>query len=58
MIPKIKEVLYTTDLPNNSAYAFRYAVSSAQRHDAQIYILHVIEKLSPSAGRGSQRIVH
>jgi len=49
MIPKIKKILYTTDLTNNSAYAFRYAVSSAQRHDAQIHILHVIEKLSPSA---------
>jgi nucleotide-binding universal stress UspA family protein len=48
MIPRIKKILYTTDLTKNSAYAFRYAVNSAQKHNAQIYLLHVIEKLSPS----------
>ena len=48
MIPRIKSILYTTDLSKNSAYAFRYAVNSAQRHDARIDILHVIETLSPS----------
>jgi len=48
MIPRIKKILYATDLTKNSAYAFRYAVNSAQKHDAQIYILHVIEKLSAS----------
>lgn len=49
MIPRIKKILYATDLSKNSAYAFRYAINSAQKHDAKIYILHVIEKLSPSA---------
>lgn len=44
MIPNIKRILYATDLTKNSAYAFRYAVASAQKHDAQIHILHVIEK--------------
>ncbi|MCX5908212.1 MAG: universal stress protein [Deltaproteobacteria bacterium] len=48
MIPRIKKILYTTDLTKNSAYAFRYAVNSAQKHNAQIYLLHVIEKLSPA----------
>ena len=43
MIPRIKKILYATDLTKNSAYAFRYAVNSAQKHDADIYILHVIE---------------
>jgi nucleotide-binding universal stress UspA family protein len=45
MIPKIKKILYATDLSENSAYAFRYAVSSAQQHGAKIYILHVLEEI-------------
>ena len=47
MIPKIQNVLYATDLSKNSAYAFRYAINTAQKHDAKIHILHVIESLSP-----------
>ena len=49
MIPKIKNILYATDLSKNSAYAFRYAVNTAQKHDANIHILHVIESLSSHA---------
>jgi nucleotide-binding universal stress UspA family protein len=41
----IKKILYATDLSKNSAYAFRYAVDFAEKHDAQIIILHVYEKL-------------
>ena len=48
MIPRIKNILYATDLSKNSAYAFRYAVNSAQKHDAKIHILHVIETLPAS----------
>ena len=48
MIRRIKNILYATDLSKNSAYAFRYAVNSAQKHDAQIHILHVIETVPPS----------
>jgi nucleotide-binding universal stress UspA family protein len=48
MIPRIQKILYATDLTKNSAYAFRYALNSAQKHDAQIYLLHVIEILPPS----------
>jgi nucleotide-binding universal stress UspA family protein len=51
MIPRIRSILYATDLSKNSAYAFRYAVNSAQKHDAKIHILHVIEAL-PSAAEG------
>ncbi len=47
MIPRIQNVLYATDLSKNSAYAFRYAVNTAQKHDAKIHLLHVIEPLSP-----------
>jgi nucleotide-binding universal stress UspA family protein len=46
MIPKIKRILYATDLSPNSEYAFRYAINSAIRHDAKVIILHVIEPIS------------
>ena len=43
MIPQLKKILYTTDLSDNSAYVFRYAINSAQKHDAKIIILHVLD---------------
>jgi nucleotide-binding universal stress UspA family protein len=43
MIPNINKILYATDLSDNSAYAFRYAINSALKHDAAIIILHVFE---------------
>ena len=46
MIPKIKKILYTTDLSPNSAYVFRYAINSAIKNDAGIIILHVFERIS------------
>jgi nucleotide-binding universal stress UspA family protein len=45
MIPKIKKILYATDLSKNSVYAFRYAIDMAQKLDARIIILHVIEPI-------------
>ena len=47
MIPEIKRILFTTDLSPNSAYAFRYAINSAKKHDAGIIILHVVEEMAP-----------
>jgi len=49
MIPKIKKILYATDLSKNSSYAFLYATDIARRHDAKIVILHVIESIPPYA---------
>jgi len=49
MIPVIKKILYTTDLSKNARYAFSYAVSLADRYDAKITIMHVLESLSPNA---------
>ena len=46
MIPEIKRILYTTDRSDNSAYAFRYAISSALKHGAGIIILHVFELIT------------
>jgi nucleotide-binding universal stress UspA family protein len=51
MIPKIQKILYATDLSANSAYVFRYAINSAIKHDADIIILHVFERISGAGGR-------
>ena len=48
MIPKIQKILYATDLSPNSVYALRYAINSAIKHDADIIILHVFEKVDPA----------
>ena len=49
MIPDIKKILYATDLSENARYAFGYAVSLADRYDAKIAIIHIVEKLTPFA---------
>ena len=41
----IKKILYATDLSKNSAFAFQYATDYAEKHGAQIVILHVFEDL-------------
>ncbi|MFC1577441.1 universal stress protein [Thermodesulfobacteriota bacterium] len=46
MTAEIKRILYATDLSDNSAYAFRYAINSALKHDAGIVILHVFELIT------------
>ena len=47
-MPKIDKILYATDLSRNSAYAFQYATNMAEKHDALICILHVLEELPES----------
>jgi len=47
MITEIQKILYATDLSQNSAYAFRYAINSAIKHNAEIIILHVFEQVHP-----------
>jgi nucleotide-binding universal stress UspA family protein len=47
MIPQIKRILYATDLSKNSAYAFYFAIDVAQRSEARIILLHVVEPLPP-----------
>jgi len=47
MMPEIKKILYATDLSPNSAYAFRYAINSAKKHDAEVIILHVVQERAP-----------
>ncbi len=48
MLPHVKKILYATDLSENSAYAFYFAVDIAQKHDAEIIILHAVEPISPA----------
>ena len=49
MIPQIKKILYATDLSKNSVYAYRYAMNMAEKYNAEIVILHVIEPIPPAA---------
>jgi nucleotide-binding universal stress UspA family protein len=49
MLPKIKKMLYTTDLSPNSGIVMRYAINSAKMHHAKIVVLHVLEELPPTS---------
>lgn len=50
MLPKIKRILYATDLnEKGSKNAFRMAVSLAQCHGAQLVFTHAIEPISTYA---------
>lgn len=55
MIPRIEKILYATDLSKNSAYAYRYAMSMAEKYGAEIIILHVIEPI-PAAAKHYMKI--
>lgn len=49
MIPEFTKILYTTDLSANARHAFGYAAGLANRYNAGITVLHVLEDLSPSS---------
>jgi nucleotide-binding universal stress UspA family protein len=49
MIPEFTKILYTTDLSENARHAFGYAAGIANRYNAGITVLHVLEDMSPSA---------
>jgi nucleotide-binding universal stress UspA family protein len=49
MTPKIKKILYATDLSENARFAFGYAASLAAQYNAGITILHVVEVAAASA---------
>ena len=48
-IPKIDKILHTTDLSENSNFAFKYAVALANLSGAEINVLHVLSDLPPNA---------
>jgi len=47
--PRIENILFATDLSPNAESAFGYAAGLADAYDAQVTVLHVIEKLPPNA---------
>lgn len=49
MIPTFSNILFATDLSQNSTYALRHAASLAQDTNAEIHVLHVTEPLSDDA---------
>jgi nucleotide-binding universal stress UspA family protein len=49
MLPEVKNILYASDLSKNSAFAYRYALSCAEKFDARIFVLHIIEDIGPWA---------
>ncbi|MCK9230974.1 MAG: universal stress protein [Syntrophales bacterium] len=49
MLPNIKSILYASDLSRNSAYAYRFALSCAEKYDAMINIVHIMEDMGPWA---------
>lgn len=51
MIPNIRKILYATDLSENSSHVFGYAAGLANRYDANVTILHVMENISVNTGR-------
>lgn len=46
MLPQIKKILYATDLSDNAKHAFNYAAILANKLDAKITIIHVIDEIS------------
>jgi len=48
MLPEIKKILYTTNLGKSTRPVIKFSVSLAKKHDAKLYLLHVVEPLSDS----------
>jgi nucleotide-binding universal stress UspA family protein len=48
MVPKIKKILYATDMSEHARYAFSYAADLAQRYEASITVLYVMEHFNPA----------
>lgn len=46
MVPEIKKILYATDLSENSKFALAWAMMLAQKHQAELVLLHVVEDVT------------
>jgi universal stress protein A len=40
-------ILHPTDYSDNSAYAFKVALSLAEQHQATLYVAHIVDTLGP-----------
>ncbi len=49
MLPDVRNILYATDMSDNSLPALRYAIWLAKKTGADIHVLHVVERLSHDA---------
>ena len=49
MIPQIRKILYATGMGAGAPYVFRYALTMAKQHDAQIIAVSALEPLSTFA---------
>lgn len=49
MLPKIKKILYATGMGAGAPHVFRYALTMASQHDAEIIAVSAIEPLSTFA---------
>jgi nucleotide-binding universal stress UspA family protein len=49
-VADIRRILFATDFSENSKWALTYALSFAQKYDAKLYILHVIQQPSYPLG--------
>lgn len=49
MLPKIKTILYATGMGAGAPHVFRYALSMAKQHDAEIVAVSALETLSEFA---------
>ncbi|MEK7989671.1 MAG: universal stress protein [Thiotrichaceae bacterium] len=48
MLPDIQNILYATDISDNSRHVFRYALSVAKKYNAQVTLLNILEPLNTS----------
>ncbi|WP_321369223.1 universal stress protein [uncultured Desulfuromusa sp.] len=49
MLPNIKKILYATGMGAGAPHVFRYALTMAKKHDAEIVAVSVVETLSEFA---------
>ncbi len=47
MLPQVKTILYATGLGPGAPFVFRHALNEAEKHQAKIVVLHVMEPLNP-----------
>jgi nucleotide-binding universal stress UspA family protein len=47
LLPEIKKILYCTRIGPNSAYIYRHAMALAEKFNATITVLHIMETLTP-----------
>ena len=57
MVPKIENILFISDLSDNSRPALAWSMMLAHRHEARITFLHVIENVHPQAMLGVRSIL-